>query len=253
MPATKTRPATHRDAAAASAVINAARPARRGAKATEATPAPATTASAADAKAVAAAARAKKAAEAAAAKARLAEEAAAARAADEANTDNLRFVLVNGDFKVHVKGCPRLKVDLKASDYATPGSVQAGTELEAMKDLWSDIISDAPDDYATDEDIAGKLASATDFHKCVGLDLGYEVARPVTRRDAKQDLARRVALAIAACLAWMPDDAMAYTIEPAEREAITTAWVHHLPTGTDEEGHRWWPAEISRPDRSDWK
>jgi hypothetical protein len=80
-------------------------------------------------------------------------------------------------------------------------------------------------------------------------------AKPVAvRRTAKQALARLVAQAIADSLAnvkWRDDILAGMTHEDAAK--TVSQWTHHLPTGTDEDGKRWWPATLPRPDRSDWK
>jgi hypothetical protein len=61
------------------------------------------------------------------------------------------------------------------------------------------------------------------------------------KRDYKQSLARAVAMA-----------AMKEATTPEDAKTIA-AWIHHLPTGRNGEGQRWWPEGILRPDRSDWK
>jgi hypothetical protein len=76
------------------------------------------------------------------------------------------------------------------------------------------------------------------------------------KRTAKQDLARRVAQAIAEAIQSSQLEgsaALAGFESLAELQATAVAWVHHLPTGTDEAGKRWWPASAPRPDRSDWR
>jgi hypothetical protein len=37
-----------------------------------------------------------------------------------------------------------------------------------------------------------------------------------------------------------------------EQKAIVSQWIHHLPAGS-ENGKRWWPKSLPRPDRSDWR
>jgi hypothetical protein len=61
------------------------------------------------------------------------------------------------------------------------------------------------------------------------------------KRDYKQSLARAVAMA-----------AMKEATTPEDARTIA-AWIHHLPTGRNGEGQRWWPEGETRPDRSDWK
>lgn len=61
------------------------------------------------------------------------------------------------------------------------------------------------------------------------------------KRGAKQDLARKVAMA-------------AMNEATSEEDSKTVAaWIHHLPTGRNGQGQRWWPEGETRPDRSDWK
>jgi hypothetical protein len=230
------RAATAKDAAAASAVVNG-------------------TPTAAERKAAAAKAATE-------AKAKAADEAAKAKAeaeaAEAADHTNLRYLLMrNADFKVHARNCPRIKVDLKGSDYSEPGKLLAVTEREVVEDLWSDQIREHfnTEDFSTisDADLMANF-DTIEYHKCVGDLITYvERPKPVTRRDAKQDLARRVAEAIGDMLLHLDGSEMAATIDETERAAITTAWVHHLPTGNDDEGARWWPSSLPKPDRSDWK
>lgn len=67
-----------------------------------------------------------------------------------------------------------------------------------------------------------------------------EQPTPTPKRNAKQELARKVVEAVAN-LGLSPEDA-----------ATAAQWLHHLPTGSDGEG-RYWPASLPRPNRSDWK
>jgi len=74
------------------------------------------------------------------------------------------------------------------------------------------------------------------------------------KRLAKQDLARRVAQAIAAALtdAQLDGSAVLTGMTSDEARRCAAQWTHHLPTGTSEDGKRWWPETLPRPDRSDW-
>jgi hypothetical protein len=63
-----------------------------------------------------------------------------------------------------------------------------------------------------------------------------------SKRDAKQALARGVVMRAVTGVKLSPED-----------QATVAAWVHHLPTGRDEQGRRWWPEGFVRPDRSDWR
>lgn len=74
------------------------------------------------------------------------------------------------------------------------------------------------------------------------------------KRLAKQDLARRVTQAIAEAItaAQLEGSATLAGMTVAEAQRCVSQWTHHLPTGTGENGKRWWPASLPRPDRSDW-
>jgi hypothetical protein len=65
------------------------------------------------------------------------------------------------------------------------------------------------------------------------------------KRAAKQEIARRAVQAVA--------DAMAG--EDASTKQDAANWIHHLPTGNvnGAGSARWWPANLPRPDRSDWR
>lgn len=74
-----------------------------------------------------------------------------------------------------------------------------------------------------------------------------ETATPkVSKRDAKQALARHVVEAIDAAMKNLPAEVLAaFSQDQAAR--CTAQWIHHLPTGGV------WPAEVlPKPDRSDW-
>lgn len=62
------------------------------------------------------------------------------------------------------------------------------------------------------------------------------------KREAKQELARGVVVRAVTSVKLSPED-----------QATVAAWIHHLPTGRDEDGRRWWPEGFARPDRSDWR
>jgi hypothetical protein len=65
---------------------------------------------------------------------------------------------------------------------------------------------------------------------------------PEAKLPAKTILARKVVQAYADSTEGM-DPVTRYT---------SALWIHHLPTGTDAQGRRWWPVGFPRPQRSDW-
>lgn len=75
----------------------------------------------------------------------------------------------------------------------------------------------------------------------------------VSERAAKQALARAVVQAIETELRTsVPADAWRAVFDIEEAKEIAAHWVHHLPTGK-EDGARWWPKGLPRPNRSDWR
>lgn len=100
-----------------------------------------------------------------------------------------------------------------------------------------------PEPTPTAENAATRLASEGDVS-----------AAKAVKRLAKQDLARRVTQAIAEAItaAQLEGSATLAGMTVAEAQRCVSQWTHHLPTGTGEDGKRWWPASLPRPDRSDW-
>jgi hypothetical protein len=76
----------------------------------------------------------------------------------------------------------------------------------------------------------------------------------VDRRQAKQDLARRVVQAAADLFngQLQGDEAFLAGLTKDEAEAAVAQWLHHLPTG-NEGDQRWWAQGLPKPDRSDWR
>lgn len=104
-------------------------------------------------------------------------------------------------------------------------------------------------------------ALLVEFYKKVDARRGAKAApapvpapERITKTDAKHDLARRVLTAIAGAIESLPEDSDAlafYSVESAG-EAIANM-THHFPAGRDADGRRWWPENLPRPDRSEWR
>lgn len=76
----------------------------------------------------------------------------------------------------------------------------------------------------------------------------------VSKVEAKQDLARRVVLAVSMVFeSWDEDGIAAAGMSKADAAQAAANWLHHLPTGTNSDGSRNWPGVLPRPERSDWK
>jgi hypothetical protein len=75
-----------------------------------------------------------------------------------------------------------------------------------------------------------------------------------TKSDAKQDLARRLVMAISGVFE-SADGSEAFLTGMTKAEAAQCAanWVHHFPTGKADDGQRWWGGVLPKPDRSDWR
>lgn len=73
------------------------------------------------------------------------------------------------------------------------------------------------------------------------------------KRDAKQDLARRVIMAASTVIeAADGSEAFMSCMTKAEAAECVAQWIHHLPGGR-ENGKRWWGGILPRPNRSDWR
>jgi len=165
----------------------------------------------------------------------------------------LRFMLVNGDFKVHAKGCRAISRDLKTSDYEKPGELTADSQREVTLDLWDDILAEEYPEREfsslTEQELAS-CASAISYHTCVkDLPDGWDAR--VTKREAKQLLAHYVLDGALTSVA----DFLAHDGGIPEDEARRTVsqWLHHLNAGNGEDGKRYFPEGLPRPDRSDWR
>jgi hypothetical protein len=68
------------------------------------------------------------------------------------------------------------------------------------------------------------------------------------KREAKQDLATRVALAIAPILKELDGTIVLEGMTREEAGQNLANWIHHLPVRRQD-----WPAELPKPDRSNWR
>lgn len=77
----------------------------------------------------------------------------------------------------------------------------------------------------------------------------------ITARDAKQFLARLAVQAMADAIEASNGDSAEYwkVLPKADAKAIISQLSHHFPCGRTEDGAKWWPANLPRPDRSDWR
>lgn len=200
--------------------------------------------------------------------------------------DELLFMLINGEFDVHVKGCNRIKAQLKKSDYERPGTVLATDPHDLVTQLWDDIIPEAwvqeedpegtPEvrDPETDELLSPinptdewlekhNYYSATGIHTCVA-KLGGEWANGTgakgkaksnggASRQAKRDLALVLVEAMAQAIKELQDDPandpnkIIPTLGYEEARQVVAQWIHHFPANRDE-----WINHLPRPNRSDW-
>jgi hypothetical protein len=180
------------------------------------------------------------------------------------------YVLVNGEFQVHLAGCADVKKALRESDYAAPVRVSGWlTTDQAVRDLWSDIIAECE---PGDADLASFYA-ATHFAPCVrmaqidakadstpakaskapakpaGAKAKAPVAAKTDKRAAKQDLGNRVVLALAAMVASLDGSELALSdMTKAEAAQCVANWIHHVPVT-----RATWPTDFPTPDRSDWR
>jgi hypothetical protein len=149
----------------------------------------------------------------------------------------------SNDPEVHAEGCADIKRGLKSGKYVNDTMhIEVESVEDAARWFWEDFLPGGcaygesdPDNPMTDDDAQGY----TVYLPCTGRK--DTLPTPPAKRSAKQDLARRVVEAVAA-LNLSDDEAK-----------IAAQWLHHLPTGTDGSDARYWPANMPRPNRSDWK
>lgn len=183
----------------------------------------------------------------------------------EVEGSELRFVLDNGEFKVHTKTCPTLKRDAKVlSDGEKPGVLVALDKRDAVLQLWDDQILESDEIADKDEPTEAELLpyyGYTEFHRCVNKLFGATDEKPksaAVKRDSKRALATIVVEAIAAgvvaALDAEPGNKSADAVlvlagmDRAEALRTTSQWIHHLPADRD----RWLATELPKPERSDW-
>jgi hypothetical protein len=149
----------------------------------------------------------------------------------------------SNDPEVHAEGCKDIAKGLKSGKYVNDTMhIEVESVEDAARWFWEDFLPGGcaygesdPDNPMTDDDAQGYTVYLPCAEK---LD---PRPTPPAKRSAKQDLARRVVEAVAN-LGLSDDDAK-----------IASQWLHHLPTGTDGSDKRYWPANMPRPNRSDWK
>lgn len=184
----------------------------------------------------------------------------------EVEGQDLRFVLSDGDFKVHTPTCPTLKRDLSKSDYEKPAILVAVDQRDAVLQLWDDQIAEADmvdNDSPTEEEL-GPYYDSTDFHRCVSRLDGFGNAKAekngVTKKASKNMLATRLIEAMAAEIKNIVDLNPETEQEQKEFELIRSGmtsteirqtaanWVHHFPA----DRNRWVASGMAIPVRSDW-
>lgn len=78
-------------------------------------------------------------------------------------------------------------------------------------------------------------------------------APKVSKSEARQDLARRMLLAISTVFESADgSEAFLQGMSRAEAAKIAANMIHHFPTGRDEQGKRIWVGVLPKPQRSDW-
>ena len=160
----------------------------------------------------------------------------------------------HADVVVHVAGCGQISREVKAVDNGSGSHYE--TELPSMRAAADDFYSDFIGEGSMDSDSA---LAGTELHSCavkaeVPVETPGDEAPAISKGAAKQDLARRVILAISLVFE-NADGSEAFMSAFGKDEAaeIAAAWVHHLPTGRDGDGKRWWGGVMPRPGRSDWR
>lgn len=180
------------------------------------------------------------------------------KAAEQAQAYDLVVFLVNGDFKVHSKGCKSLYRDRRraGNEFEQTGT----TQYETVADLWSDIIAERDiGQYPTEHDAIISYFDNTHFHSCLDMPEGIPTPAegsgnrnsptPGIKRASKRLLAKYVVDAAADMLAKLADEDPVFAGMDAEDAAkFVSHWLHHLPVNHDA-----WPAALPKPDRSDWR
>lgn len=181
------------------------------------------------------------------------------------------YVLVNGDFRVHKAGCRDLKKEIQQSDYPRPYPFSPVSESDAIRQLWEDQIGDygkKADEVSDDFLHEHSFVSSTSFAPCCGLEpMSAGEAAPkqdakARRATAKRELARALVLSLSAYWDHVGSQAEGengitepwadvYSLE--EAKDVMSQWLHHLPVHTPGKPGEWWPENMPRPNRSDWK
>lgn len=180
------------------------------------------------------------------------------------------------EFVVHLVTCEAGRSAARRNSQYEGKAVpfQIVSRADAVRQLWDDQMAESEEGtehWATDANVLG---SAYDgecfFHSC--LKALPDSVQPVTeqpappadaktvKRDAKQALARYLADAVARAIEDLGSSASLSELNklisaglPAEDQAKAAShWMHHWPTG-EQDGQRYFPATLPRPDRSDWR
>lgn len=148
-----------------------------------------------------------------------------------------------------------------AQDQVEFGKTDWPTKFDFMYDYWNNgILEEHEAEYGVG---SFDVAQGMDWKPCTAsLPEGGPAAETapakISKREATQDLARRLAHAAMTVFdgadgseAW----AGALTMEEAQQKVAD--WLHHLPTGGVEAGgtgaDRYWPEGFTRPSQRDWQ
>lgn len=186
----------------------------------------------------------------------------------EVEGQELKAVVIDGNYKVHTPTCPTLRRDLTKSGEDKPDTVVAANPRDMILQLWADQIAEADiadPDSPTDAELEPYFG-ATDAHRCVSRLEGFGSSAKAekngaTKKDAKQMLATRLIEAMAREIDVILDSNLAGTskdevearlilsgMSNAEIRQGVANWVHHFPA----DRQRWARSGMAIPVRSDW-
>ena len=166
-----------------------------------------------------------------------------------------------GQEEIHKTGCPDLKRRNRPYRLQDAMTLETDKLIDVYRMYWECIDAEAVagGQYPTLEHCWYAWQAEFDVKPCASELIEMEdpdnASPKIDKQTAKQDLARRVIMAMSVVFETADGSEAFLSSEytKAEMAQFAANWLHHLPTGKQEDGSRWWGGVTARPERSDWR